>query len=369
MHRHKKTSETDDLRRKTLLNHVPGETLKTSTSTCRQKKGTKRTAASPAKPAVNVSTTSAAPHPLPPLFLLLPSRRGSRGGRRPRSVHGVHQVSNLPHPLGLKRSTPGEVKQGQELVQGLLAPPMPRMDCLLRLHHLLLLLRLLLLLPLVLQSALKEEGESCRVQPPRRPTTGPSAPRKALQLRLELPPRVSHAAQPPQAVALAASAGEVASVPVGRSASRGPLPLAPRAAPPPSSTAAQSCGGGPLRGPLRPTASRVATEHAVDAVAALLRLRGRHQHGTPCQQLGSGFVHALFTATTKRVTSLNTTSGGGEEGGWVGGWWWGGREGGREVGGWVGGGGEGGRGGKEEYLCARPPKLPLSCPEDTTHGS
>ena len=38
-------------------------------------------------------------------------------------------------------------------------------------------------------------------------------------------------------------AGRVAPVPVGRRASRGPLPLAPRAAPPPSSSV-QSCGGG-----------------------------------------------------------------------------------------------------------------------------
>ena len=60
---------------------------------------------------------------------------------------------------------------------------------------------------------------------------------KARQLRPEPPPQVSPAAQPPQAVALAASPGEVASIPVGRCASRGPLPLAPRAAPPLSPSA------------------------------------------------------------------------------------------------------------------------------------
>ena len=72
---------------------------------------------------------------------------------------------------------------------------------------------------------------------------------------------------------------------MGQRASRAPPPPASRASPPPSSSTVQRCGGGLLRGPLRPTAARDATEHAALADAALQRLPMRHQHQTWRQQL------------------------------------------------------------------------------------
>ena len=61
----------------------------------------------------------------------------------------------------------------------------------------------------------------------------------------------------------AASPGVEPSVPVGRRASRAPLPPCPCASPPLSSSRVQRCGGGLRRGPLRSTDAHAATRSAV----------------------------------------------------------------------------------------------------------
>ena len=72
------------------------------------------------------------------------------------------------------------------------------------------------------------------------------------------------------------------------------------------SSTVQRCGGGLLRGPLRPTAARDATEHAVVADAALQRLPMRHQHQTWRQQL-----EFHVNVTQKNKCNLSETPGGG----------------------------------------------------------
>ena len=101
---------------------------------------------------------SQAPHspfssPLPPLFLLPPGRRRSRGGARLRGIDGCDLLRKVHHPAQLEKSAAGvEVHQGRDLVLDLPTALRPSQEGLLRL-----LLSLLLLLVLLRRQRLREE--------------------------------------------------------------------------------------------------------------------------------------------------------------------------------------------------------------------
>ena len=222
--------------------------------------------------------------PLPPLFLLPPGGRRSRGGARLRGVHGIRNRHELPQPPLLEKCRRGSADQDHELVLHPLAADLPRLEASFASSS--------LFFRSSCSFAASDSGGRRGLQRPRPRLPHPpeTAWRAAARRSLRSAAGCGHfsAARAP-AGCPAAPPMEESSVPVGRRAKLAPPPpwLWRRSSVPVGRRSAARCGASQLPEPCGRSAVRVANAAAALVNAARLPLRrvARQTHPFACDTL------------------------------------------------------------------------------------